>query len=151
MPCPVSRGHGLGQIASAVWLSDYAENTPGVEALTDATTILGWRTEPHPDVLLCILPECGGQTRNERGYVHGAAELVVKVSRANRYIDLGPKLADYDRAGVLEYVVRALDPDDVLWFRQGQGALARAGRHRRALLLRHVPRPLARPAGVFGR
>lgn len=28
---------------------------------------------------------------------------------------MGPKLADYERAGVLEYVVVALEPDEVLW------------------------------------
>jgi hypothetical protein len=42
-------------------------------------------------------------------------ELVVEVSHATRYTDLGPKLDDYERAGVLEYIVRALEPDEVLW------------------------------------
>ena len=38
-------------------------------------------------------------------------------------MDLGPKLADYERAGVQEYVVRAIDPDEIFWFRQEQGVL----------------------------
>jgi len=45
------------------------------------------------------------------------------VSKATRYVDLGPKLADYEQAGVLEYLVRALDPVEVFLFRQEQGTL----------------------------
>src|SRR4029077_15562332 len=62
-------------------------------------------------------------TSNERGFVHGPPELVVEISKATRYVDLGPKLDDYERAGVLEYVVRATDPDEIYWFAQEQGAL----------------------------
>jgi Uma2 family endonuclease len=123
MPSPVGRAHGHAHLTAAVWLSYYAENTPGVEALDNATAVLGSKSEPQPDLLLRILPECGGQTRTERGYVRGAPELVVEIAKATRYVDLGPKLADYEQAGVLEYVVRALDPDEVLWFRREQGAL----------------------------
>jgi Uma2 family endonuclease len=123
MPSPVGRAHGRAHVPAIVWLSYYDENTPGMEVLDNATTILGWKSELQPDVLLRILPECGGQTRDERGLIHGAPELVVEVSKATRYVDLGPKLADYELAGVREYVVRALDPDEVLWFRQEQGSL----------------------------
>jgi hypothetical protein len=48
---------------------------------------------------------------------------VVESAKATRYIDLGPKLGDYERAGVLEYIVHAIDPDEILWFGQEQGAL----------------------------
>jgi Uma2 family endonuclease len=123
MPSPVGRAHGQAHVSAIVWLSYYAENTPGVEVLDNATTILGWRSEPQPDALLRILPECGGRTRLERGYVRGAPELVIDVALATRYVDLGPKLSDYEQAGVLEYIVRALEPDEVLWFRQEQGVL----------------------------
>lgn len=106
-----------------VSLSYYAENTPGVRVLVSPTTILGVKSEPQPDVLLRVLPERGGRTWDEGGYVHGAPELVVEVSKATRYVDLGPKLNDYERAGVLEYVVRAIDPDEIYWFSQEDGAL----------------------------
>jgi Uma2 family endonuclease len=125
MPSPVSLAHGDAHVPAIVWLSYYAENTPGVQVLDNATTILGWKSEPQPDVLLRILPECGGRTADERGYVRGAPELVVEIAKATRFVDLGPKLADYEQAGVLEYVVRALDPDELIWFRQGRGALLR--------------------------
>jgi hypothetical protein len=55
-------------------------------------------------------------------FVHGVPELLVEVSHTTRYNDLGPKFEDYERSGVQEYVVRALEPDEVYWFvlRAGQ-------------------------------
>ncbi|MFI5456431.1 MAG: Uma2 family endonuclease [Isosphaerales bacterium] len=116
IPGPFGCAHGRAQVPVIVWLDYYAENTPGVEVLDNATAILGSKSEPQPDGMLRILPECGGRTWNERGFVHGAPELVVEVAKATRYVDLGPKLEDYEHVGVLEYVVRALEPDEVLWF-----------------------------------
>lgn len=123
MPSPVGRSHGRAHVPVVVWLDYYAEKTPGVEVLDNATAILGWKSEPQPDAMLRILPECGGRTVVQKGSVRGAPELLVEVSRATRYLDLGPKLTDYEQAGVLEYVVRALRPDDVLWRVQRQGVL----------------------------
>jgi len=123
MPSPVGHAHGRAQVPVIMWLGHYAENTPGVEVLANATTILGWKSEPEPDGLLRVLPECGGRTWNEGGFVYGAPELVVEVAKATRYVDLGPKLGDYERAGVLEYAVRAIDPDEIYWFAQEHGAL----------------------------
>jgi Uma2 family endonuclease len=57
--------------------------------------------------------------------VCGPPELVVEVSWATRYVDLGPRLTDYEQAGVREYIVRAFDPDHVLCFRQEHGCLVR--------------------------
>jgi hypothetical protein len=65
---------------------------------------------------LRILSEYGGRTQADRRFVHGVPELLVEVSHASRYTDLGPKFEDYQRAGVREYVVRALEPDEVYWF-----------------------------------
>jgi Uma2 family endonuclease len=123
MPSPVGPDHGEAQVPIIVLLSYYAENTPGTMVLDNATTILGWKSEPQPDAVLRILPECGGRTWIERGYIKGSPELVVEVAKATRYIDLGPKLNDYERAGVQEYVVRAIDPDELYWFAQEHGVL----------------------------
>ena len=125
MPGPVGLAHGEEHVPVLIWLDYYAENTPGARVMDNATTILGWKGEPQPDALLRILPEFGGRTWNEGGFVHGAPELVVEVSKATRYVDLGPKKADYERAGVLEYVVRAIDPDEIYWFGQEEGVLVR--------------------------
>jgi Uma2 family endonuclease len=125
MPGPVDRAHGRAQVPVIVWLDYYAENTPGVEVLDNATAILGWKSEPQPDVMLRVEPRFGGRTRDQKGFVRGAPELIVEVAKATRYVDLGPKLADYEHAGVVEYVVRALNPDEILWFEQQQGALVK--------------------------
>jgi Uma2 family endonuclease len=115
MPSPVSYEHGDTLMGVLVWLDRYEEFTPGVHALNDVTVKLGWRNEPQPDAGLRVRPEYGGRTRNEGGYVAGAPELLVEVARATRYVDLGPKLDEYERAGVLEYVVCAAAPDEVVW------------------------------------
>ena len=47
---------------------------------------------------------------------------MVEVSHSSRKKDLGPKKPDYERAGVREYVVVGIDPDEVRWF------VSRAGR-----------------------
>jgi Uma2 family endonuclease len=99
-----------------VWLSYYQENTPGVEALDNTSAALGLKSEPQPDGLLRILSEYGGRTHADGRFVHGVPELVVEVAHTSRYTDLGPKFDDYERVGIQEYVVRALEPNDVLWF-----------------------------------
>ena len=115
MPSPFGPEHSRAHVPPLVWLSYYAEHTPGVEVLDNASTALGPKSEPQPDALLRILPECGGRTQTDRRFVRGVPELVVEVAHSTRYTDLGPKLDDYERAGVIEYVVRALEPDEVIW------------------------------------
>ena len=129
LPRPHGVEHGEAKVPVIVWLGYYAAHTPGVLATDTTTLILGRTSEPEPDGLLRILPDCGGRTWIEAGFLHGPPELVVEVSEATRYVDLGPKLHDYERAGVIEYVVRAIDPDEIYWFGQERGTL--------------VPRPLA--------
>jgi Uma2 family endonuclease len=126
MPSPVGNDHGDSQGDAIFWLGYYTTETPGVKSSGELTTILGSRSEPQPDAVLRIRREFGGRTVSEGGYLRGVPELVVEISKATRYVDLGPKLKDYGRAGVTEYVVRALDPDEILWFRQRDGELVRA-------------------------
>ena len=81
------------------------------------TTKLGLYGEPQPDHILRIPAELGGQTRvDEDGYLTGPPELVAEVSRSSRSFDLNEKKADYERAGVLEYLVIELDPNRIHWF-----------------------------------
>ena len=82
--------------------------------MTNASTALNDTNEVQPDALLRILPEYGGQTRSET-IVHGAPELVVEVSHSTKRLDLGAKLTEYEQAGVREYVVRTIEPDEVRW------------------------------------
>ena len=62
MPSPLSYDHGDSHIATAYWLGHYASETPGVKVSDNATTILGPRSEPQPDVSMRIQPEFGGRT-----------------------------------------------------------------------------------------
>src|SRR6202011_2571692 len=85
--------------------------------LVNSTDILGPENEPEPDACLLILPEHGGQTReDEEGYLKGAPELNAEVSWATESIDLHGKKRDYEKAGVREYVVVALRQNKVFWF-----------------------------------
>src|SRR5208283_4440606 len=123
MPSPVGLEHARAMVPVLVWLSYYQEHTPGVDVLDNASTILDVKGEPQPDAQLRILPECGGQTQPDRRCVRGVPELIVEVSQATRYTDLGPKFDEYERAGVLEYIIRALDPDQLLWYVLRDGKL----------------------------
>jgi Putative restriction endonuclease len=116
MPSPVGVDHGRADIRALGWLLHYEANTPGVEALANTSTALGTKSELQPDGLLRILPEFGGRTLDNPKFVQGAPELRVEVAHSSRYTDLGPKFDDYEHAGVLEYVVRSIEPDEVCWF-----------------------------------
>jgi Uma2 family endonuclease len=106
------------------WLLGYEGTTPGIEILDNATNILGPESEPLPDVCLRILPECGGQTREEDEYIVGAPELIVEIASATESIDLHAKRKDYEQAGVHEYIVVVLRPARVLWFVLRRGKFA---------------------------
>ncbi|MEX2558593.1 MAG: Uma2 family endonuclease, partial [Pirellulales bacterium] len=123
MPSPLGSEHGDVSAAVVVWLGHYAASTPGVRATLNTSTVLGPLSEVQPDASLRILEQFGGQTRTDPRYLVGAPELVVEVARSSRYIDLGPKLWEYGRGGVREYVVVALDPYQVFWFIRGKSEL----------------------------
>ena len=84
------------------------------------------------------------------GFIVGAPELLIEIARSSRHYDLNEKKDDYERAGVLEYIVIELDPDQVHWF-------VRRGDHFEDLppgpdgIFRSevFPGPLARPRGAL--
>jgi Uma2 family endonuclease len=121
MPSPLGRGHGRFVLRLTFWVGYFQKGLPGLYGGCDATVFLDDEAEPQPDIQLHILPEYGGQTRIEEGYIAGAPELVVEVAHSSKNIDLGDKRADYERAGVLEYLVVTLDPEDVHWFARRGG------------------------------
>jgi hypothetical protein len=117
MPSPVSVDHGEEDNDIGGWLFNYKVSTPGVSGANNATVKLDRTGEPQPDCQLRIPKELGGQTSiDDDGYVAGAPELVAEIARSSRHFDLNAKKNDYERAGVLEYVVVELDPDRVHWF-----------------------------------
>jgi Uma2 family endonuclease len=115
MPSPVGRRHGIDSGLVLTWLNFYHFRTPGTEVMDNATVILDDLGEVQPDALMRILPSKGGRTCDIGKFVGGAPELIIEIADSSRGIDLGDKLAEYERAGALEYVVFALDPDEVFW------------------------------------
>jgi hypothetical protein len=122
MPDPFGLEHARTIVPVTGWLAYYAEQVPVLDAMRNVSTILGPKSELQPDLSLVIPDEFGGQTRCDSDWLLGPPELVAEVADETRYIDFGPKLEDYERAGVREYIVRALEPDAVSWF------VLRAGR-----------------------
>jgi Uma2 family endonuclease len=114
---PLKRGHGTFHLPLGMLFSTYELNTPGVEAGDNATILLGDEGEPQPDLYLRILPEYGGQSATTPDdYVAGAPELLGEVAHSSRAIDLHAKRQDYQRYGVLEYLVLCLRERQVRWF-----------------------------------
>jgi Uma2 family endonuclease len=122
MPSPMREDHGEVDDNVAGWLFHYRRFTRGIRGAGNATVILGDSGEPQPDRILYLPEALGGLSRIDKdGYITGPPELVVEVARSSRAIDLGSKKQDYERAGVPEYVVVELDPDQVHWFRLREG------------------------------
>ena len=125
MSSPVRTDHGDYVGLLTAWAAGYARGIDGLRVGCDSTLVLDERSEPQPDVHLRILPDHGGQTGIESGYIAGSPELVIEVAHSSRKIDLGPKFEDYRRTGVLEYVVVTSDPNEVYWFVRRDEALER--------------------------
>jgi Uma2 family endonuclease len=120
MPSPLSADHGESTPDLIIWLGLYRRRTPGLRLADGATVILGEYGEPQPDALLRIEPDLGGTCSvNEDNYLIGPPELVVEVAKSSRTFDLGAKRDDYARAGVREYLVVTLVPEDVHWYVRG--------------------------------
>ena len=115
MASPLGPSHGSTHADVMLWLGVYRARTPDVKVFDNASTILDDEAEPQPDAILRIEPVCGGRMWMEGKYLAGGPELIVEVADTSRTIDLGPKRRDYERTGVQEYVVVALDPEEVYW------------------------------------
>ncbi len=127
MASPLGLGHGRSGVPVIVWLSYFAEHTPGTEVLDNASVFFDDYGEHQPDVVLRILPDHGGRTSDMDKYFSNGPELVVEVSDSTLKKDLGPKLADYERAGVPEYVVFSMKPPAVRWHQRVDGRLVEVG------------------------
>lgn len=107
----------------------YESATPGVETLHNATAILDEESEPQPDLGLRILQEYGGQSQTTpNDYLQGAPELLVEVAHSRRAIAMHDKRNDYERTGVLEYLVVCIEEQEVHWFHFPRGGMIRPNR-----------------------
>ncbi len=123
MPSPVCNDdHGAPHFDLIGWMYLYRMQTPGVQGGDNSTLRLDLDNEPQPDAFLRILPECGGQSKNDGGYVAGAPELIAEVAASSVSYDLHLKLNVYRRNGVCEYIVWRTWDQAVDWFvlRSGQ-------------------------------
>jgi len=128
MASPTSLRHSRPHARVVHWLCLYSDETPGTDVLDNTTSVLGSESEPQPDACLVLQPEYGGQTRTRKDdMLVGAPELVVEVANTTRAIDLGRKKADYEKAGVKEYVVVLATEQNVVWFARGSAGFAEIG------------------------
>lgn len=118
MPSPVRlRRRGHPHTLLMWWVGNYMIATPGTLGGANTTVRLDVISEPQPDALLLILPECGGQARiSADDYVEHAPELVAEVSASTGGTDLTDKLEVYRRVGVREYLVWRVRDQALDWF-----------------------------------
>ncbi len=122
MPSPVShKRHSRPHSALTTWLGTYWSATPGTDAGDNGTVRLDWENEPQPDAMLRILPECGGQSRDEDDYIAGPPELIAEVSASSASYDLHEKLRAYQRNGIREYLVWRVWDSAIDWFALREG------------------------------
>jgi Uma2 family endonuclease len=118
MSSPVRIKAHAGPHAKLVgWMYQYEAVTPGVQLADNATVRLDSENEPQPDLLLRILPEAGGRTRDSRDdYLEGAPELIAEVAGSSVSYDLHEKKRAYRRNGVQEYMVWLVEENRVEWW-----------------------------------
>ncbi|MBI4903168.1 MAG: Uma2 family endonuclease [Acidobacteria bacterium] len=115
MASPIGMPHSTSQSDIGGWLWLYKDRTPGCQAGSEGTWIMGPRNVPQPDCMLRILPEYGGQSSQKGNYGEGAPELIIEVSGSSMSRDPGKKLELYQSVGVREYLTILLDPHQVIW------------------------------------
>ena len=123
MPSPVRiDSHGEQDSATMMWLGHYWAFTPGTQMGSNTTLKLRLGdNQPQPDALLRILPEHGGMSKTQRGYVVGGVEFAAEVSASSLMFDLNEKLHVFEINGVLEYMVWRVDEDEIDWFQLKAG------------------------------
>jgi Uma2 family endonuclease len=105
------------------WLAPFWAATPGAQLLDNSTLRLDLDNEVQPDALLRIDEAHGGQSRiSPDDYLAGSPELVVEIAASSAAYDLHDKLHVYRRNTVQEYVVWAMYPQRLQWFRLQEGA-----------------------------
>ena len=107
MPSPVGPAHGRVHFPMIVWLQLFCSNTPrGVEGRTIRQRRSGRKSEPQPDVMLRSRAASGRpNAADRRDSSIGIPELLVEVAETPDTPTLGRSWTDYERAGVVEYIV----------------------------------------------
>jgi Uma2 family endonuclease len=111
---PVGLEHSRLDTRIIWWLSHYACLTPGCDGGSNGTWLMA-DSAPQPDADLCILPSHGGQSGNKGPLAADAPELAVEICVTSADLDLGPKQALYQRAGVREYITVEAPGQRLIW------------------------------------
>jgi Uma2 family endonuclease len=114
MPSPLKVNHGEKESKAGTWLGVYSAHTPGTESAHNTTSFILEDT-PQPDVNLRILPEYGGGSWIERGYLAGRPELLTEVCGSSAAYDLHQKFDLYEAAKIPEYVAILLYEREIRW------------------------------------
>ena len=114
MPSPVSVDHGGKDSDVGGWLSVYHAFTPGTASERNTTSFMLDDT-PQPDLNLRLLPEYGGASWVEDGYLHGVPELLAEVCATSASYDLNQKYRLYQSAGVPEYLALVIFEQEIRW------------------------------------
>jgi hypothetical protein len=120
LPSPVGSAHASHHLLTAGWVVNYSARTPGCAGGSDGTWLMRG-SAPQPDVALRILPEYGGQSREEKGLCVGAPELAAEIAGSSAPLDLGKKRNLYAAAGVREYIIVLIEEGRILWLRLEDG------------------------------
>jgi Uma2 family endonuclease len=134
---PVSRDHSRLDNRIILWLAYYAQATPGCDSGNNSTWLMSG-SAPQPDADLCILPSHGGQSGNTGSLAAGAPELAAEICVTYADLDLGPKLALYQRAGVREYITVEAFGQRLIWRVLENGAYAAQAQPADGILRSHV-------------
>jgi hypothetical protein len=78
------------EFKTGCWLGAYAVRTPGVDGGHNTTSFI-LDEIPQPDLFLRVMPEYGGGSREERGYLAGRPELLVEICTSSAAYDLHQK------------------------------------------------------------
>ncbi len=114
MASPVSVEHGDMEGDVGTWLGVYKAATPGTAGGRNTTAFL-LEDSPQPDLNLRILPEYGGGSWVESGYLRGIPELFAEISLSSAFYDLHVKLDLYQAAKIPEYLAILLFEQEIRW------------------------------------
>jgi hypothetical protein len=114
MPPPVSVEHGGADGHVGTWLGVYHAYTPGTASERNTTSYIVDDT-PQPDLNLRVLPDYGGGSWVEEGYLHGVPELLAEVCVSTASYDLNQKYRLYQSAGVPEYLAVVMFEQQIRW------------------------------------
>lgn len=120
MPSPVKLEHGNIESDVGLWLGTYSVATPGTDCGHNTTTFLLEDT-PQPDLHLRILPQFGGSSWDEDGYLGGVPELLAEVCLSSSAYDLHAKYDLYEAAQVPEYLAVLPYEREIRWHRLRDG------------------------------